>query len=140
MNRYKCSDCGGFSYSASPYKTGDPCPYCGGMNNKLEGIGEPTLRTDLLQRAIDTWGRHAQVDMMIEEMSELTKALLKERRKPPLPLSGLEKAIADIREEMADVQIMLDQMKLIYGDPADIEAEKLSRLEDRLATRRCDSE
>ncbi len=75
-------------------------------------------RTELLQLAIDTWGRFAQVDMMLEEMSELTKALLKERRKPPIPVSGLESAIVDIREEMADVQIMLDQMKLIYGDPA----------------------
>lgn len=93
---------------------------------------EPGERSTTLQRAVDTWGRFAQVDMMIEEMSELTKALLKERRVSPLPVNGLENAIANIREEMADVQIMLDQMKLIYGDPADMEAKKLERLAKRL--------
>lgn len=89
-------------------------------------------RGNLLQLAVNTWGHFAQVDMMIEEMSELTKALLKERRVPPIPVSGLENAIANIREEMADVQIVLDQMKLIYGDPESIEAAKLDRLAERL--------
>lgn len=42
----------------------------------------------ILERAINTYGAYAQVDMAIEEMSELTKALLKHRRaleskKPP---------------------------------------------------------
>lgn len=89
-------------------------------------------RTKLLKQAIDTYGRQAQVDMMLEEMSELTKALLKERRVPPLPVSGLEHAILSIREEMADVQIVLDQMKQIYGDTSAIEEEKLQRLKGRL--------
>lgn len=89
-------------------------------------------RTKLLKRAVDTYGRQAQVDMMLEEMSELTKALLKERRVPPLPVNGLERAILSIREEMADVQIVLDQMKLIYGDTTDVEEEKLQRLKGRL--------
>jgi len=95
-------------------------------------VKEPGERNTLLQRAVDTWGRFAQVDMMIEEMSELTKALLKERRVPPAPVNELENAIANIREEIADVQIMLDQMKLIYGDPKNIESEKLDRLAERL--------
>jgi len=47
-------------------------------------------------------------------------------------VSELENAITNIREEMADVQIMLDQMKLIYGDPKNIESEKLDRLAERL--------
>ena len=85
-------------------------------------------RTAILRDAITAWGRDSQVDMMIEEMSELTKALLKERRVPPFPVINLKEAIVNIREEMADVQIVLDQMKLIYGDPADIEAMKLERL------------
>ena len=89
-------------------------------------------RTKLLKRAVDTYGRQAQVDMMLEEMSELTKALLKERRVPPLPVSGLEHAILSIREEMADVQIVLDQMKQIYGDTSAIEEDKLQRLKGRL--------
>ena len=35
-------------------------------------------------------------------------------------------------EEMADVQIMLDQLRLIYGQTADIEAAKLLRLQRRV--------
>lgn len=56
------------------------------------------------------YGAEAQTDMMIEEMSELTKALLKHRRKES------KETLDNILEEIADVQIMLDQMKLIHDD------------------------
>ena len=87
-------------------------------------------RESLLRRAVRTYGEAAQSDMMVEEMSELTKALLKLRRAP----LGKEwrKAAKDVREEMADVQIMLDQMKIIHGDIREVEEAKLARLEDRL--------
>lgn len=85
----------------------------------------------ILQAAVDGYGAIAQTDMMIEEMSELTKALLKYRR------SGangtLEESDLDaVLEEMADCYIMLNQMALIYGDPTDWEIKKLERLEGRL--------
>lgn len=35
---------------------------------------------EILQKAIDTYGVNAQSDMVIEEMSELTKEILKLRR------------------------------------------------------------
>lgn len=65
---------------------------------------------NILLRAIIEYGAEAQTDMMIEEMSELTKALLKHRRKES------EETLDNILEEIADVQIMLDQMKLIHDD------------------------
>lgn len=65
---------------------------------------------NILLRAIVEYGAEAQTDMMIEEMSELTKALLKHRRKES------EKTLDNILEEIADVQIVLDQMKLIHDD------------------------
>ena len=47
-----------------------------------EVTGLPTTnRPEVLQECVDTYGAEAQVDMAIEEMSELTKALLKYRRK-----------------------------------------------------------
>ena len=49
------------------------------------------------------WGAEAQVDMLIEEMAELTQALLHTRR------NGLVFSSA-VYEEMADVSICLDQM------------------------------
>ena len=87
----------------------------------------------ILQAAIDTYGCESQTDMMIEEMSELTKALLKARR------AGFHGGLiydalrCDIVEEMADVYIMLNQMCMIYGDPTDVEIKKLERLESRIA-------
>lgn len=82
---------------------------------------------NILLQAIAEYGAEAQTDMMIEEMSELTKALLKHRRYP-----DDEGTIDNIREEMADVQIMLDQMRIIYGYDSQCRTQKLHRLAQRL--------
>lgn len=47
--------------------------------------------------------------LLIEEMSELTKALVKERRRSG---SVIENSI-DIYEEMEDVEILLEQLKIM---------------------------
>lgn len=88
----------------------------------------------ILEAAIDRYGLDAQIDMMIEEMSELAKALLKERRAVHGPggLDALKAWEEAIREEIADVQIMLNQMQLVFGDCADWEIKKLERLAERL--------
>ena len=112
-----------------------------------EVTGLPTTnRPEVLQECVDTYGAEAQVDMAIEEMSELTKALLKYRRKaaqaagksvnPVQGISDLEKARKDILEEMADVIIMLTQLVMIYGGRdilQDIINSKVERQEKRLA-------
>lgn len=81
---------------------------------------------EILRAAVDTYGKDAQTDMMIEEMSELTKALLKHRR------YGTSETFDNVLEEMADVEIMLDQMKLIYGDHPIVRDSKIQRLASRL--------
>lgn len=86
-------------------------------------------KTELLKKAINTYGVQAQKDMMIEEMSELTKAILKERRADCF--TG-EIAKDNIKEEIVDVQIMLNQMKIIYGYSKEREDRKLQRLSERL--------
>ena len=85
-----------------------------------------SLVSDIYKRAIERFGEMAQTDILIEEMSELTKAIIKNRRKPS------ERTKRDILEEMADVQIMLDQMALIFGDSRVFRAEKIIRLENRM--------
>ncbi|MCQ2439424.1 MAG: DUF2829 domain-containing protein [Oscillospiraceae bacterium] len=80
----------------------------------------------ILESAVEVFGHQAQMDMAIEEMSELTKALLKYRRGNDFS----EKALANIREEMADVSIMLNQLELIFGDYTEEEIGKLERLEE----------
>lgn len=81
-------------------------------------------REEILRKAIDTYGEESQMRMMIEEMSELTKELCKWFRG--------EGDTVHILEEMADVQIMLDQMKMIFGDTSEMEKAKVERLEGRL--------
>lgn len=83
--------------------------------------------------AINTYGIESQVDMMIEETSELTKALLKARRYKNAD-AKLERLFDNICEELADVEIMLDQMKILYGKDAVAEWKetKLKRLAERL--------
>lgn len=81
-------------------------------------------RDSVYRRCISEYGTQPQVDMCIEEMSELTKALLKWRRKFALvrgenvnPVSGdtdLTKAREDIIDELADVRIMCRQMELLF--------------------------
>lgn len=61
----------------------------------------------ILQGAIDAFGESAQVDILIEEMSELTKALIKARRSKK-PYNTRE-----VMEELADVTICLCQLEII---------------------------
>lgn len=96
----------------------------------------PDKYADVLCAAIDTYGREAQTDVCIEECSELIKALLKYRRLPleeRLTAKGM-KALGNIQEEIADVQIMLWQMEIFYGCdcvPSEIER-KIDRLRERV--------
>ena len=93
----------------------------------------PERRKEIEGRAINTYGEQPQVNMAIEEMPELTKELLKLRRESTQ--AGFQKRRESIKEEIADVQIMLDQMRLIFGDTAEQEEFKLKRLNDRLKSR-----
>ena len=88
-------------------------------------------RRALLDRAITTYGAPAQMDMAVEEMAELTKALCKVKRATPGATTTA--AIANAIEEIADVQIMLDQLRLIFARSTDeVEEEKLRRLLGRI--------
>ena len=78
------------------------------------------------QRAREAWGDEAQIDMAIEEMAELTVALMHFKR-------GREH---NALEELADVKNMIVQLDDIFSDNAvEIEnwrQEKLARLSGRL--------
>ena len=64
----------------------------------------------IMELALKKWGESAQLDMVIEEMAELTKAILKYKR---------GESIDRIAEEHADVNIMLDQLSfmMLKHDP-----------------------
>ena len=82
---------------------------------------------EVLKAAIAHYGVQNQVIVAIEELSELQKELTKYLR-----------GQADerhINEEMADVEIMLEQLKLMFGNRAAVtywEHKKVDRLRERL--------
>jgi len=84
-------------------------------------------KMNLLQRAMDTWGVDAQMDMVVEECAELIMAIQHYKRN--------RVDINKIGEEMADVKIMIDQFHTIDALSNTIhikEMEKLTRLKERL--------
>lgn len=85
------------------------------------------LDRDVLKTALDKWGAEAQTLMMFEEMAELQKELCKYAR-------GADN-VDHIAEEIADVQIMLDQMIILHdckGEVEDYRRKKINRLSERL--------
>lgn len=74
----------------------------------------------VFKQCIHTYGADPQIDMMIEEMSELTKALLKWRRSRK-NVTNLKKTTEDIIDELADVKIMVRQMELLFGCEKEVE-------------------
>jgi NTP pyrophosphatase (non-canonical NTP hydrolase) len=95
------------------------------------------LREDIKGIA-DTFGYEDQSNQLIEEMAELTVAVNKLRRsrkrKDP---DKLEIALDNVKEEIADVEIMLEQIKHLLAIPEeDIEAikfYKINRTKERIA-------
>lgn len=101
-------------------------PFCDTYAPNAEVKDSGDERQRILQSAIDWYGSTHQVDMAIEEMAELTQALCKIKR------AWSKETFVNVLEEIADVQIMLDQMRLIYGQTAEIETAKLERLQRRI--------
>lgn len=82
---------------------------------------------DIYSRAVNTFGETSRLILAIEEMSELTKELSKYIR-------GRQN-IGGICEEMADVEIMLEQLKIVFRNRAAVDyhrSQKLQRLSDKL--------
>lgn len=80
--------------------------------------------------ALRIYGAQAQITMVFEEMSELQKELCKFLRG-----NTDANTLSNIAEEIADVEIMLDQMKLEFECADAVEewrAQKVARLRERL--------
>lgn len=98
----------------------------------------PNVDTEVLNKAIDKFRSPEQIDKAIEEMSELTKALLKERY--ARMTDSHNEAIDNVCEELADAVIMLNQLVLIFTERYHaFKREELQRMVDfkveRLKTR-----
>ena len=69
-------------------------------------INENAIR--ILNQALNKYGAETQENILIEEMSELTKALLKYRRAGKNNEYNLRECENNIIEEIADVEICLE--------------------------------
>lgn len=105
--------------------------YCQSPCAIQEPEDEEALRkmheAETFAHAIVKWGAQAQVMMVYEEMAELQKELCKNWR-------GKDN-IEQIADEVADVEIMLDQLKMIYEIEDKVRehrAFKVARLRQRL--------
>ena len=75
----------------------------------------------ILEGAVEHFGYGAQIKKAIEELGELIVELARY-------LNGKDTQ-EEIRGEMADAFVMLNQLELIFGDVTEIEIAKLERLE-----------
>ena len=90
-------------------------------------MAEHIDESEVLQRALDTYGSLPQIVMIFEEMSELQKELCKYLHGKYSP--------ENIAEEIADVEIMLEQMMMLFccaDDVRDWRRRKVARLKKRL--------
>ena len=95
-------------------------------------------RDQIFRKCICTYGSNPQIDVAIEEMSELIKALLKWRRAGG---AGLTEARACIVDELADVRIMVRQMEILFQCEEEVERRidfKVDRQRNRLKEREDD--
>lgn len=77
---------------------------------------------DIYTEAVNTFGVRNQVSKAVEELMELGHALVRTLQHEP----------SNVLEEMADVEIMLEQLKRIYGDTEKMKDMKLFRLQSRI--------
>lgn len=95
---------------------------------KIEISVQAMPESQILRDALAVYGDKNQKIVAIEEMAELQKELCKTLR-----LAGNHNHLA---EEIADVQIMLEQMIMLYDCRADVvhwRREKLERLKERMS-------
>ena len=94
------------------------------------------MNKETYKKAIDTYGKDKQLDVAIEEMSELTKEICKFKR-------GQDNH-KQIVEEIADVEIMLQQLKMICdvkcSELEGVKYQKTERLAEKLRNEKPESE
>jgi NTP pyrophosphatase (non-canonical NTP hydrolase) len=81
----------------------------------------------ILKKAIETYGKDMQLNVAIEELSELIKEICKNKR-------GADNR-DNILEELADCYVMMRQIEIIFGIQKDEIATEAVKKVNRLAIR-----
>lgn len=99
-------------------------------DEKPEPLTPQQKEMALYEDAVEKFGEEAQLLMAVEEMSELQKAILKYLRFRNFAQGREEDVMQAIAEERADVEIMLNQLEVIFGDNSDMVCAKLDHLKE----------
>lgn len=83
----------------------------------------------LYEEAVRQYGERGQILIVIEEMAELTQALLKYLRYDQYRQGNLEQICRRIDKERADVNLVLNYLDVIFGDCSDDDAAAIEHLE-----------
>ena len=99
---------------------------------------------ELYEKAVEAWGERAQLLKTVEEAGELQKAIaryllktgkyLSEDTHPEFDTWEVGALLVDLMEEVADVEIMIGQIKAAFSWHADLY--ELCRMEKELNLRR----
>ena len=87
------------------------------MNLKFDYI-----QTDMMRTALGHWGEAAQVGMAVEKCAELIVALQKYINRTPAP-----NTLENIMDEIANVEMMLAQMRLTLGISDEMLAKRIKQ-------------
>lgn len=87
-----------------------------------------TIEEIIYKQALDRFGGQSQMMMCIEEMAELIQAFNKLLRNPT------DENHVRVCEEIADVSVMINQMRIIFDEKIidDFKQKKLLRLKERI--------
>lgn len=99
------------------------------------------------QKIAEHFGEAVQMQQLVEEMSELTKAICKYARVngigQPVADSVTEETVeANLVEELADVKLVLEQVIYLHGCKDEVEnviTEKIEKVNERIRKNRSDN-
>lgn len=86
----------------------------------------------LYEKAVEVFGADVQCLKTAEELSELSQAITKYLYHKQTGFGDKDELLGKIAEERGDVEIMLNQLHVIFGDNTDREIESMGKLEAKI--------
>lgn len=86
----------------------------------------------LYEKAVEVFGADVQCLKTAEELSELSQAIAKYLYHKQTGFGDKDELLGKIAEERGDVEIMLNQLHVIFGDNTDREIESMGKLEAKI--------
>lgn len=98
----------------------------------MDEISMEQWEMGIYEDAIETWGRQAQLMKAAEELSELAAAINRLLCCEKSGYRSREDVLAELMEEWADVEIMLNQLHVMLDMDDEVYIGKLEALEEKI--------